>query len=209
MRRLKLFIERMLVFALGVLTAWLIAFVIFDFADKRLPVLLAVAVDLRRRRLCRAAARGAYRPAHSEARARAELHADRRRVAGRPGQSRAGRRLSAISAPPSPKAGWSEADVLALPAPGAWSGRSCFNRPYLTAPFSTLYLFDRGQDVGFQLPIGDSPRKRHHVRFWGLPVERAEAAARHPEILAARRAGPAKTSARSGSARRPRTSASR
>ena len=37
MRRLKLFIERMLVFALGVVTAWLIAFVIFDFADKRLP----------------------------------------------------------------------------------------------------------------------------------------------------------------------------
>ena len=35
--------RRALVFALGALTAWLIAFVIFDFADKRLPVLLAVA----------------------------------------------------------------------------------------------------------------------------------------------------------------------
>ncbi|GJE45205.1 hypothetical protein AEGHOMDF_4399 [Methylobacterium soli] len=48
------------------------------------------------------------------------------------------------------------------------------NRPYPGAPFSTLYLFDRGQDVGFQRPIGDSPRKRHHVRFWGIPIERAE-----------------------------------
>jgi len=48
--------------------------------------------------------------------------------------------------------------------------------PYPTAPFSTLYLFGRGQDVGFQLPIDDSPRKRHHVRFWGVPVSRAEQA---------------------------------
>ena len=48
------------------------------------------------------------------------------------------------------------------------------NRPYPTAPFSTLYLFGRGQDVGFQRAIGDSPRKRHHVRFWGLPIDRAE-----------------------------------
>src|SRR5262249_1923550 len=25
-----------------------------------------------------------------------------------------------------------------------------------------------GQDVGFQEPIDDSPRKRHHIRFWGV-----------------------------------------
>jgi hypothetical protein len=42
-----------------------------------------------------------------------------------------------------------------------------FNRPYPAAPFSTLFLFGRGQDIGFQKAIGDSPRKRHHVRFWG------------------------------------------
>ena len=48
------------------------------------------------------------------------------------------------------------------------------NRPYPSAPFSTLYLFNRGQDVGFQRSIDDSPRKRHHVRFWGISVERAE-----------------------------------
>jgi len=41
------------------------------------------------------------------------------------------------------------------------------NKSYPTAPFSTLYLFGRGQDIGFQKAIGDSPRKRHHVRFWG------------------------------------------
>ena len=48
------------------------------------------------------------------------------------------------------------------------------NRPYPTAPFSSLYLFGRRQDVGFQQPIGDSPRKRHHVRFWALDLARSE-----------------------------------
>lgn len=41
-----------------------------------------------------------------------------------------------------------------------------FNKPYPTAPFSYLYLFGRKQDLGFQLPIGDNPHARHHVRFW-------------------------------------------
>lgn len=41
-----------------------------------------------------------------------------------------------------------------------------FNKPYLNAPFSRLYLLGRSQDLGFQLPIGSSPRQRHHVRFW-------------------------------------------
>src|SRR5262249_25106170 len=38
----------------------------------------------------------------------------------------------------------------------------------------TLYLFGRGQDIGFQKAIDDSPRKRHHVRFWALSITRAE-----------------------------------
>ena len=38
--------------------------------------------------------------------------------------------------------------------------------PYHNAPFSNLYLFGRKQDCGFQMPIGNSPLKRHHVRFW-------------------------------------------
>ena len=42
------------------------------------------------------------------------------------------------------------------------------NASYPTAPFSTLYLFGRGQDIGFQKAIDGSPRKRHHVRFWAL-----------------------------------------
>jgi len=50
-----------------------------------------------------------------------------------------------------------------------------FNEPYPTAPFSTLYLFGRGQDVGFQKAIDDSPRKRHHIRFWARNLAHAEA----------------------------------
>ena len=41
-------------------------------------------------------------------------------------------------------------------------------------PFSTLYLFGRGQDIGFQKAIDNSPRKRHHIRFWALSVTRAQ-----------------------------------
>jgi hypothetical protein len=50
-----------------------------------------------------------------------------------------------------------------------------FNKPYPTAPFSTLYLFGRGQDIGFQKAIDNSPRKRHHIRFWALSQIRAQA----------------------------------
>ena len=38
--------------------------------------------------------------------------------------------------------------------------------------------FGRGQDIGFQKAIDNSPRKRHHVRFWGLDLARAEQTSR-------------------------------
>jgi LssY C-terminus len=49
-----------------------------------------------------------------------------------------------------------------------------FNSPYPAAPFSTLYLFGRGQDIGFLKAIDNSPRKRHHIRFWALSLASAE-----------------------------------
>lgn len=64
------------------------------------------------------------------------------------------------------KAGWHTAD------PATWKNSLregwalLMDRPYLTAPFSRLYLFGRSQDLGFQIPVGNSPRHRHHVRFW-------------------------------------------
>jgi LssY C-terminus len=43
---------------------------------------------------------------------------------------------------------------------------SVFQRPDDEAPVSSLYLFGRKQDLGFEQPVGNSPRQRHHVRFW-------------------------------------------
>jgi hypothetical protein len=71
--------------------------------------------------------------------------------------------------------GWSEADQLGLASSWGMVRAFVFNSPYPTAPFSTLYLFGRGQDIGFQKAIDNSPRKRHHVRFWALSVTRAQA----------------------------------
>jgi hypothetical protein len=64
------------------------------------------------------------------------------------------------------KADWYEADKLTLRS--AWKMMLAFvrNKPYPTAPFSALYLFGNIQYVGFQQAIGNSPRQRHHVRFW-------------------------------------------
>ncbi len=66
------------------------------------------------------------------------------------------------------KAGWEEADPLNLRT--SWKMTITFlrNKPYPRAPFSSLFLFGRKQDHGFQLAIGNSPRKRHHIRFWGV-----------------------------------------
>src|SRR5262249_12457646 len=71
-------------------------------------------------------------------------------------------------------AGWTEADRLDLAS--SWRMVRAFvcNSPYPTAPFSTLYLFGRGQDIGFQKAIDNSPRKSHHVCFWALEPTRVK-----------------------------------
>jgi hypothetical protein len=43
---------------------------------------------------------------------------------------------------------------------------SIFRRPDDDAPVSTLELFGRKEDLAFEQPVGDSPRRRHHVRYW-------------------------------------------
>lgn len=69
-------------------------------------------------------------------------------------------------------AGWHTADPLSFRTSLKTILATIFNRPYNTAPFSNLYLFGRHHDLGFQIPISKSPRKRHHVRFWAcVPTE--------------------------------------
>ena len=43
---------------------------------------------------------------------------------------------------------------------------SVLQRPDDHAPVSSLSLFGRKQDLAFEQPVGNSPRQRHHVRFW-------------------------------------------
>jgi len=181
MRHLVRFGRRVLVFGIGAFSAWLIAFVVFDAADKRLPLLLAVAATY---------AVAAYLVLPRAVRLGARI-LKRGRVPsytltgdGLPGDpvniALIGTRRELHAA--FERAGWSEADKLGLRSSLKMVRSFLMNGAYPTAPFSTLYLFDRGQDVGFQLPIGDSPRKRHHVRFWGLPEGHAEATLGEPEF---------------------------
>jgi hypothetical protein len=64
------------------------------------------------------------------------------------------------------KAGWYQADKRTLYTVFKLGMSMVLKRPYHTAPFSSLYLFGRSQDIGFELPLDNNPRHRHHVRFW-------------------------------------------
>ncbi len=173
MRLLKRLLRRLLVFGLGILSVWLIVFV-FRLTDHRLPTILAVAITygiaayivlprvvrfglkiLQRRRVPRFTITGDGLPGDP---VNLVLIGTRQQ-------------LQAAFA----TAGWSEADRLCLTSSWLMVRAFVFNSPYPTAPFSTLYLFGRGQDVGFQKAIDDSPRKRHHIRFWASSLTRAEA----------------------------------
>jgi LssY C-terminus len=172
-RLLKLLLRRTAVLGLGILTIWLIVFV-FRFTDHRLPTVLALAVTyglaayivlprivrtglkiLLRKRVPRFTITGDGLPGDPVnlvlTGTRQQLHAAFK------------------------LAGWSEADRLGLASSWRMVRAFLFKSSYPTAPFSTLYLFGRSQDVGFQKAIDNSPRKRHHVRFWALSLAHAEA----------------------------------
>ena len=79
-------------------------------------------------------------------------------------------------------AGWTEAAPLNLTSSWRMAVSFVLNRPYPAAPFSTLFLFGRAQDIGFQKAIDMSPRKRHHVRFWALSLERNDEPLNNPDF---------------------------
>jgi hypothetical protein len=173
-RLLLRFFQRLLVVALGVLSVWLIVFVVFRVADYRLPWILALAATY---------GIGAYvvlpRTVRMSLKVLTRKHVPRYTITGDglPGDPvnlvliGTRQQLHAAFA----VAGWSVADRLGLASSWYMVRAFVLNAPYPTAPFSTLYLFGRGQDVGFQKAIDNSPRKRHHVRFWALSLDQAEA----------------------------------
>jgi hypothetical protein len=173
-RLLKRLLRRVLIFGLGILSVWLIVYV-FRLTDHRLPTILALALTygiaayivlprvvrvglkiLQRKRVPRFTITGDGLPGDP---VNLVLIGTRQQL----------RDAFAI-------AGWSEADRLGLTSSWRMVRAFVLNSPYATAPFSTLYLFGRGQDIGFQKAIDNSPRKRHHIRFWASSLTRAEAA---------------------------------
>jgi hypothetical protein len=61
---------------------------------------------------------------------------------------------------------WYPADPLTFTSSLKIAAASVLRRPYDEAPVSNLYLWKRKQDLAFEQPVGNDPRKRHHVRFW-------------------------------------------
>ncbi len=174
MRLLKRLLQRVLIFGLGVFSVWLIAFVIFDFADQRLPWAFALAVTygIAAYIILPRAVRMGLKILQRKRVPRYTITGD-----GLPGDPVNLVLIGTLQELNTAfgTAGWSEADRLGLVSSWRMVRSFVMNSPYPTAPFSTLYLFGRGQDIGFQKAIDDSPRKRHHIRFWALSLARAEA----------------------------------
>jgi hypothetical protein len=61
---------------------------------------------------------------------------------------------------------WYAADAITLRTSMRIAADVVLEKPYDHAPVSDLFLWGRRQDVAFEQPVGDSPKQRHHVRFW-------------------------------------------
>jgi hypothetical protein len=170
---LNRFLQRLLILGLGIFTVWLIVFVVFEDADRRLPWALALGLTygIAAYVILPRAVRLGLKFLH-----RGRVPSFTTTGDGLPGDpvnvALVGtlQQLRAAFA----TLGWSEADRLGMASSWGMARAFVFNSPYPTAPFSTLYLFGRGQDIGFQKAIDNSPRKRHHIRFWALSLVRAE-----------------------------------
>jgi hypothetical protein len=179
-RLLTLIYRRLAVFVLGVFSVWLIVFV-FRFTDSRAPTILALSV---------AYALAAYMILPRIVRMSVKI-LQRKSVPSftLTGDGLPGDPVNLVLMGDFSKlraafvaAGWTEADPLNLTSSWRMVVAFVLNRPYPTAPFSTLFLFGRGQDIGFQKAINGSPRKRHHVRFWALSLERSDEPLNMPEF---------------------------
>jgi LssY-like putative type I secretion system component LssY len=166
-------LHRLLIFGLGIVSIWLIVFV-FRLTDHRVPTILALALTygIAAYIILPRAVRMGLKILQRKRVPRYTMTGDG--LPGDPvnlvltGTSQQLRAAFAI-------AGWSEADRLGLASSWRMIRAFLLNSPYPTAPFSTLYLYGRGQDIGFQKAIDNSPRERHHIRFWALSLARTEA----------------------------------
>ena len=174
MRLLMRILQRLLILGIGIVSVWLIVFVVFDLADQRLPWLLALSITygVAAYVILPRAVRMGLKVLQRERVPSYTVTGD-----GLPGDPVNLVLIGTFSQLRGAyaMAGWSEADRLGLVSSWRMIRAFVFNKPYPTAPFSSLYLFGRGQDIGFQKAIDNSPRKRHHIRFWALSLAYAEA----------------------------------
>lgn len=61
---------------------------------------------------------------------------------------------------------WLPADPITLKSSLRITEGTTLHRSYENAPVSNLFLWGRKQDLAFEQPVGNDPRRRHHVRFW-------------------------------------------
>lgn len=181
MRLLQRLWRHVLVFLLGIVTVWFIVSVVFRITDNTLPWILAVGATY---------GIAAYIVLPRAIRLGVKL-LHRQRVPaytttgdGLPGDPV---NIALVGTLPQLRAafakiGWTEADQLGLMSSWRMVKAFVFNKPYPAAPFSTLFLFGRGQDIGFQMAIDNSPRKRHHVRFWSISQAAVEASLGTPDF---------------------------
>ena len=173
MRSLIRILQRVAILGLGLLSVWLIVFV-FKWVDRRLPWILALSVTygLAAYVILPRVVRMGLKILQRQRVPRFTVTADG--LPGDPVNLALIGTLAQLRATFA-AAGWAQADPLGLASSWRMARTFLFNKPYPTAPFSTLYLFGRGQDVGFQQAIDDSPRKRHHARFWAKSLKQVEA----------------------------------
>jgi hypothetical protein len=67
-------------------------------------------------------------------------------------------------------AGWFPADAITFSSSIRIARDSLMHKPYPFAPVSDLYVNGHKQSYAFEQAQGGDPSKRHHVRFWLVPV---------------------------------------
>ena len=174
MRWLKRLGQRVLVLWLGIATVWLIVSVVFRTADNRLPWYIAVGVTYglaayvilpHAMRMALKILQRRHVPSFTVTTDGLPGDPVNLMLVGTLAQLRAA--FAAI--------GWQEADALGLASGWRMVRAFLLKVAYPSAPFSPLFLFGRSQDIGFQQAIGTSPRQRHHIRFWAMPLAQGEA----------------------------------
>ncbi len=165
--------QRSLILALGIFSVWLIAFVVFEFADQRLPSILALGITYGIAAYMILLVPCAWVLRSCNAKVCRALQSQAMDCPAIRLIWRLQARFNNFEPPSQPPAG---RKLIGWELKSSWRmvRAFVFKSSYPTAPFSTLYLFGRGQDIGFQKAIDNSPRKRHHIRFWALSLARAE-----------------------------------